>query len=185
MSFLNNLFKGFIRSSVNQVGRDGGRVISNQLYGDSYSSPVRVTQSQSVTQTITQQVESQNTDNTSYNFLSMAFADNLILRIVAYLLLCTLPFLGSLYTLLRGIEYTKKKQMEVYGTETIGIGKADRRFNSGVRVTHYKKRTVITGYAPADYAHLKYYKTKGTIYKVIGWIYLITQIIIAIIMIVD
>ena len=85
MSFLNNLFKGFIRSSVNQVGRDGGRVISNQLYGDSYSSPVGVTQSQSVTQTITQQVESQNTDNTPYNFLSMAFADNLILRIVAYL----------------------------------------------------------------------------------------------------
>jgi len=185
MSFLNNLFKGFVRSSVNQVGRDGGRVISNKLYGDAHSTPIRVAQSPSVIKTITQQCEPQNTDNSPYSFLSMAFADNLILRIVAYLLLCTLPFLGSLYTLLRGIEYTKKKQMEVYGTETIGIGKADRRFNSGVRVTHYKKRTVITGYAPADYAHLKYYKTKGTIYKVIGWTYLITQIIIAIIMIVD
>ena len=41
MSFLKNLAKGFIRSGVNQVGRDGGRVISNQVYGDKHSIPIR------------------------------------------------------------------------------------------------------------------------------------------------
>lgn len=40
-SFISNLTKGFIRSTVNQVGRDGGRVISNQIYGDKHSIPIR------------------------------------------------------------------------------------------------------------------------------------------------
>ena len=40
-SFLGQLGKGFIRSAVNQVGRDGGRVISNQVYGDAHSTPIR------------------------------------------------------------------------------------------------------------------------------------------------
>lgn len=42
--FLNNLAKGFVRSAVNQVGRDGGRVISNKIYGDRHSIPIRNTQ---------------------------------------------------------------------------------------------------------------------------------------------
>lgn len=41
MSFLSNLGKGFIRSAVNQVGRDGGRVISNSVYGDAHATPIR------------------------------------------------------------------------------------------------------------------------------------------------
>ncbi len=36
-----NLFRSFIRSAVNQVGRDGGKVISNSLYGDRHSTPIR------------------------------------------------------------------------------------------------------------------------------------------------
>lgn len=42
MGFFENLGKGFIRSAVNQVGRDGGRVVSNQLYGDAHSTPHRI-----------------------------------------------------------------------------------------------------------------------------------------------
>lgn len=40
-SFFGQLAKGFIRSAVNQVGRDGGRVVSNQIYGDAHSAPIR------------------------------------------------------------------------------------------------------------------------------------------------
>ena len=40
-SFLAQLTKGFIRSAVNQVGRDGGKVISNRIYGDKHSTPIR------------------------------------------------------------------------------------------------------------------------------------------------
>lgn len=41
MGFGKNLAKGFVRSAVNQVGRDGGKVISNQLYGNAHSVPHR------------------------------------------------------------------------------------------------------------------------------------------------
>ena len=40
-SFINGLAKGFVRSAVNQVGRDAGRVVSNQIYGDAHSIPHR------------------------------------------------------------------------------------------------------------------------------------------------
>ena len=40
-SFINGLARGFIRSAVNQVGRDAGRVVSNQIYGDAHSIPHR------------------------------------------------------------------------------------------------------------------------------------------------
>ena len=39
MSYLNNLAKGFVKSAVNQVGREGGKVISNQIYGNVYTKP--------------------------------------------------------------------------------------------------------------------------------------------------
>ena len=42
-NFFVNLGKGFIRSAVNQVGRDGGKVISNNLYGNAHSTPIRNT----------------------------------------------------------------------------------------------------------------------------------------------
>lgn len=41
MGFGKNLAKGFVRSAVNQVGRDAGKVVSNQLYGDAHSVPHR------------------------------------------------------------------------------------------------------------------------------------------------
>ena len=40
-SFIKGVAKGFVRSAVNQVGRDGGRVVSNQIYGDAHSIPHR------------------------------------------------------------------------------------------------------------------------------------------------
>lgn len=40
-SFINGLAKGFVRSAVNQVGRDAGKVISNNVYGDRHSTPYR------------------------------------------------------------------------------------------------------------------------------------------------
>lgn len=39
-SFTKQLAKGFVRAAVNQVGRDGGRVISNQIYNGKNYVPV-------------------------------------------------------------------------------------------------------------------------------------------------
>lgn len=41
MNFLTNLAKGFVRSTVNQVGRDTGKIISNKIYGDAHATPIR------------------------------------------------------------------------------------------------------------------------------------------------
>lgn len=38
----NNLAKTFIRSVVRQVGRDSGKVISNKVFGDAHSTPIRM-----------------------------------------------------------------------------------------------------------------------------------------------
>ena len=48
MSFINNLAKGFIRSAVNQVGRDGGKVISNKIYGNSHTTPFHITENNNI-----------------------------------------------------------------------------------------------------------------------------------------
>ena len=39
-NFIVQLIKGFFRSAVNQVGRDGGKVISNKVYGDKHKTPI-------------------------------------------------------------------------------------------------------------------------------------------------
>lgn len=41
MGLLSQLGKDFVRSAVRQVGRDGGKIISNKIYGDAHSTPVR------------------------------------------------------------------------------------------------------------------------------------------------
>ncbi len=42
MSFLKQLAKGFFRSLVNQVGRDGGRVVSRKLYRGAHATQIEV-----------------------------------------------------------------------------------------------------------------------------------------------
>ncbi|MDE5975432.1 MAG: hypothetical protein K2G69_02660 [Muribaculaceae bacterium] len=41
-NFFGSLAKGMVRSAANQVGRDGGRVVSNQIYGNRNYTPVGV-----------------------------------------------------------------------------------------------------------------------------------------------
>ena len=60
MGFLSNLGKGFIRSAVNQVGRDGGKVISNNIYGNAHATPVRRVGEETQTHSQTQFVEEEN-----------------------------------------------------------------------------------------------------------------------------
>lgn len=41
-NFIKDLGKGFVRSAVNQVGRDYGKTISNQIFGDAHATPIRM-----------------------------------------------------------------------------------------------------------------------------------------------
>lgn len=40
--FIKTLIKGFFRSAVNQVGRDGGKIVSNKIYGNRHKTPIEI-----------------------------------------------------------------------------------------------------------------------------------------------
>jgi len=85
-NFLNNLLKGFVRSAVNQVGKDGGKVISNQIYGNNHATPVNIT-STNTTQTNTDDTPTQENNNVPFSFWHYAFKDYLLLKLLLYYVL--------------------------------------------------------------------------------------------------
>ena len=162
MSFLNSLFKSFIRSAVNQVGRDGGKVISNQLYRGAHTTPVNLQSQLSTTSTPSQPHTS--TPN-QYQFLPLALADKLPLKIIAYIICTTLiPFIGTLYVIYKGVLYSEKTTDEIYQIKDVPYGKPDKRYTSGVRILGYRKQKVIIGYKSLSYTQIRYNQTKGLIY---------------------
>src|SRR5690606_25456099 len=112
MSFLKDLGKGFIRSAVNQIGRDGGKVISNQVYGDAHSIPIR-------------QVGGQ----TTANYSTSAETENLIKKkeyigikfFWAILLSVFIPILGGLIVIYRGFVNFNKNHTTLHRIEKQSI----------------------------------------------------------------
>lgn len=122
MSFLNNLAKGFVRSAVNQVGRDGGKVISNQVYGNAHSTPIRAV---SNNQTQTENINSLNlTEEKEYIWVKFFWA-----IIISGLL----PFLGGLIIIYRGYVNYNHKLIKMYKTESQSVYASDKRYKSGQR----------------------------------------------------
>lgn len=164
-SFLNSLFKSFIRSAVNQVGRDGGKVISNQLYKGAHTTPINLQSQFSTSSTNTPDTpDTPNTPN-QYQFLPLALADKLPLKIIAYIICTTLiPFIGTLYVIYKGVLYLQETTDEIYQIKDVPYGKPDKRYTSGVRILGYRKQKVIIGYNTLPYTQIRYNQTKGLIY---------------------
>lgn len=163
MSFLNSLLKSFIRSAVNQVGRDGGKVISNQLYRGAHTTPINLQSQPSTSSSSTPSTPNQ------YQFLPLALADKLPLKIIAYIICTTLiPFIGTLYVIYKGVLYSEKTTDEIYQIKDVPYGKPDKRYTSGVRILGYRKQKVIIGYNPLPYTQIRYNQTKGIIYIIIA-----------------
>src|SRR5690606_32163822 len=122
MSFLNNLAKGFVRSAVNQVGRDGGKVISNQVYGNAHSTPIRVI---SNNQSQTQNIDTSNLiEEKEYIWVKFFWA-----IIISGLL----PILGGLIIIYRGFVNYNRKLVKMYRTENQSVYASDKRYKSGRR----------------------------------------------------
>src|SRR5690606_15969432 len=122
MSFLNNLAKGFVRSAVNQVGRDGGKVISNQVYGNNHSTPIRnVSNNQSQTQNID---VSTLIEEKEYVWVKFFWA---------IIISGFLPILGGLIIIYRGFVNYNKKLIKMYKTESQSVYASDKRYKTGVR----------------------------------------------------
>lgn len=176
-NFLSNLLKGFIRSAVNQVGKDGGKVISNQIYGNNHATPVNIT-STNTTQTNTDDTPTQENNNVPFSFWHYAFKDYLLLKLLLYYILgFFMIILAPLYIILRGFEYSKRDYEIIYTIQQVAVGKPDKRYNSGVRVTGYRNQKVAHT-VPASANAIIYYQKKGNIYKVLGALLLIINVTI-------
>ena len=99
MSFINNLAKGFFRSAVNQVGRDGGKVISNKVYGNSHSTPLNITRNTDIN------VSENPIEEKEYVFIKFLWA---------ILLSALIPLIGSVIVIYRGYVNIKKNNIKMY-----------------------------------------------------------------------
>ena len=144
MSFLNNLAKGFVRSAVNQVGRDGGKVISNQVYGDAHATPIRGTGSGNGKAEFINKYAKIPENNSRGALLTAGyeadifktgFWSNFFALIGSFIL----PFIGALYWLIIGLRNIFKTKTEFYGYDKKSVYKADKRYKTGRRHEGFAK----------------------------------------------
>lgn len=122
MGFAKNLGKGFIRSAVNQVGRDAGKVLSNQVYGDAHSTPHRIVDNKTIPN---------NEDNETAEYIKSHSTFGIFIRI---LLAFSCNILGGVVLLIYGIKKKSKASFAtVYKYENVPTYENDRRYKSGVR----------------------------------------------------
>lgn len=159
MSFISNLFKGFIRSAVNQVGRDGGRIISNNLYNKSYN-----INSEQIKDDKKQEIINTSNDTLKY--------------IIAFLITYCLPIFGMIMILVYGYYKINKRTKRVLYTEQDSIRVPDKRYKEGYRL---KIREKVKSYKESLIPeNIMINRKKGKIYMIIGFSYIIVFIIIAI-----
>jgi len=119
MGFINQLGKGFIRSAVNQVGRDGGKVISNQLYKGNHATPFY------------QAGKEIPNSNMLYEKPQKEYV---LIKYFWACVICLIPILGVGIVLWRAFANYFKKTKTVYRTEQQTITKQDRRTRTGTRL---------------------------------------------------
>ena len=149
MGFLQELGKGFIRSAVNQVGRDTGKIISNKIYGDAHATPIRnVGKSTSGTyfdtetnQQLTpeQILQYATTDGWMPKHSSLTWTNRICLMFVA-IIVGTILFPYSLaipivpiYVMYCGIKHIIKKQTTYIKNVEVPTYKSDGRYKGGVK----------------------------------------------------
>lgn len=136
MSFLNNLGRGFVRSAVNQLGRDGGRVLSNKVYGDKHSTPIRQGNSQSSsdkTRTISAENYVNREELTKAGFKPELFSQNFIGNSLTFSGAFLMPIIGPLYLLFISFRNFFKKRTRFFKINQETVFVSDRRFKTGSR----------------------------------------------------
>lgn len=145
MSFLTSLAKGFIRSAVNQVGRDGGKVVSNNIYGNSHSTPIR--NSDNEVQNFITDDNSKAVDRADLlkeGFKEELFSNGFILNCFIGIGSFLLPIFGSIYLAIKGLTNFSKNSTKFYTFKQQAVYKSDKRFSSGTRITGYENVKVYT-----------------------------------------
>lgn len=182
MGFLNDLGKGFIRSAVNQVGRDTGKVISNTIYGDAHATPIRnvgisssgtyfdtTTSQQLAPEQLLQYAASDGwtPEHSAYTWpqrCSLMFFAILIGILPMIFPMCLVIPLVPIYIIYRGVKQMRKTQTIYTKTVFVPAFKADKRYKGGIRPdgTIETKASILLNSTEEDKA----------IHTRIGWSYI-------------
>jgi hypothetical protein len=118
MSFLEQLGKGFIRSAVNQIGRDGGKVISNKIYRGAHSTPLHLGGKEVPD---------------SYMLYEKQQKEYVLVKYFWACIISLIPIVGTAIVMWRAFANYFKKTKTVYKSESQSITVKDNRYRTGVR----------------------------------------------------
>lgn len=130
-NFITSLGKGFIRSAVNQVGRDYGKTISNQVFGDAHATPVRMVKTDA--SNIVYRPGIPNNENAvEYHKQDILNWQDIVCLILSPLCIFFGPFLYGAYSCV--YLFSSKTRFIVYSDAPKRI--IDRRFSCGYRTEY-------------------------------------------------
>lgn len=163
MGFLDGLFKGFVRSAVNQVGRDGGKVISNKIYKGAHSTPIGTPEYYREAYGNSSPIPKPS--NVIWNVIMFAvwtliLPNSLINTAVGiFAFFIPLLFIGRLWRpLFRTYVHPKVSK---------GLYKSDRRFTSGSRQIGSYTTTDKSIQVPLESSEVKTYRVEGILKLII------------------
>ena len=126
MGFGKNLAKGFVRSAVNQVGRDAGKVVSNNLYGDAHSVPHRSVNGNEQPEFIGTEAKEIRTDRCD--------GDSNTKIVIFVFLAFMFNFIGGVVLLLLGLKrWLARETVEGWRFYSVPVFIRDRRYKDGMR----------------------------------------------------
>lgn len=117
-SFGMQLAEGFVRSTVNQVGRQTGNVIANNIYGNAHSTPFKIIAEANKNVYLTEPIEKP----TEYQFDKPIY----VLWFLLYFIFPYAPFIYGIY-----LYFSKKVNCYNFSTHEAYV--EDRQYKTGVR----------------------------------------------------
>ena len=186
MSFLTNLAKGFVRSTVNQVGRDTGKIISNKIYGDAHATPIKGVRHENgrYLNDLGNIITEHEFDITirEQGYKRTYFNNSLIIKLWGLFLGLSVTMIihyywGQYYALIPpillvacgvGTIYSGKQSMTIISKQETPIFKTDLRYRDGRKITEYKEGNIMQEIPPTS----GYIKAK----RVIGVTYILLAV---------
>lgn len=128
-NYWGNLSKEFVRSAVRQVGRDGGKVISNKIYKGKHGTPIYYSGDGSGMSSSTVDISEINMDE------QPRVKGGGVVPVLKGIFFQIIPLIGSLVVLVQSLNYLLKKKVAVYATVPNRV--ADKRYKVGYRIDGY------------------------------------------------
>ena len=146
--FLTQLFKGFVRSAVNQVGRDGGRMISKDLYADVHKLARPTPQADSndfiaKDGSVVAFPESRVPNEwIMENLTPIIYRTSFWGNVGKLALFAVLPGIGEVYMLVKAAEEFFVREVEYEGLKVVPRYVVDHRYKEGYRQDGFTMRRI-------------------------------------------